>query len=67
MSKILVILTTFLTTSGCATSTPAPVVPVHWTYTEIVPGEKAACLSMSDVEILAERLLRCERAANKCN
>ena len=58
IKKMLPLLMMFLINSCTTAPTVDP--QIHWVFTEIVPGEKSACLPMEDVQALSERLVRCE-------
>jgi len=47
--------------SGCATKkSPWPRLEGKWHIIEVVPGKKAACIPLKDLQKIKERLLRCE-------
>ena len=53
----------FLVLSACASSRPQRAVQFEgrWFFTEIAPGKAAACLPQEDVEVLREKLIRCNQ------
>ena len=51
--------------SGCQ-SAPVAVVPVNWQLLDVgTPPARMACLRLTDVQVLAERLTRCSQALTK--
>ena len=60
--KTLTLYVSFLIlSSGCATQPrDFPRMEGHWHIIEVVPGERAACIPLQDLEKIKERLVRCE-------
>ena len=65
MIKRTLLLSILFLMSSCASAPPAPVTPIHWDYYEPMEGKVLACLSVDDVKVVTERLVRCKQAAKK--